>query len=244
MSKYPGMLRATAAAAAAMMVVGGSLSAQTPVPAPQTPAAPASAAPVGAYSKVTLTAGRSTVLTTDFDISRIAITNPAIADATVVAAREVLIDGKAAGTISLILWGPGGRTQYDLIVEPAITTLQQNLQALFPGEDIQVSATEDATILSGTVSSTNVMLRAGEIAKASAAKRQIINLLQVPGGNESQQVLLQVRFAEVNRRDAAGARRRRCSPRASVSSPARRRSSFRDRTSTRVVPLSSTSATS
>ena len=44
------------------------------------------------------------------------------------------------------------------------------------------------------------MLRAGEIAQASSAKRSVINLLQVPGGNESQQVLLQVRFAEVNRR--------------------------------------------
>ena len=44
------------------------------------------------------------------------------------------------------------------------------------------------------------MLRAGEIAQASASKRAVINLLQVPGGSESQQVLLQVRFAEVNRR--------------------------------------------
>jgi len=44
------------------------------------------------------------------------------------------------------------------------------------------------------------MLRAGEIATASASKSKIINLLQVPGGSESQQVMLQVRFAEVNRR--------------------------------------------
>jgi pilus assembly protein CpaC len=44
------------------------------------------------------------------------------------------------------------------------------------------------------------MLRAGEIATASASKAKIINLLQVPGGSASQQVMLQVRFAEVNRR--------------------------------------------
>ena len=31
-------------------------------------------------------------------------------------------------------------------------------------------------------------------------RRKVINLLQVPGGSESQQVMLQVRFAEVNRR--------------------------------------------
>jgi pilus assembly protein CpaC len=44
------------------------------------------------------------------------------------------------------------------------------------------------------------MLRMGEIAAASLPKTQIINLLQVPGGSETQQVMLQVRFAEVNRR--------------------------------------------
>src|SRR4029453_14029324 len=170
-----------------------------PAPTPA-PAAAAQAQKPGENQKVPLTAGRSTVLTTDFNISRIAITNPAIADATVVQAREILIDGKAPGTISLIVWGPSNRAQYDLVVEQPVTTLQQNLQALFPGERIDVSTSEDSTILSGEVSSTNIMLRAGEIAQAASAKRSVINLLQVPGGSESQQVLLQVRFAEVNRR--------------------------------------------
>src|SRR5258705_9797041 len=84
--------------------------------------------------RVELTAGRSTVLTTDFDITRIAVTNPAVADATVVQPREILIDGKAAGTVSLIVWGAIERKQYDLVVEPSITAIQQRLQALFPGE--------------------------------------------------------------------------------------------------------------
>ena len=55
-----------------------------------------------------LTAGRSMVLTTDFDITRIAITDPKIADAVVVQPREVLIDGRSAGTVSLIVWGAAG----------------------------------------------------------------------------------------------------------------------------------------
>jgi pilus assembly protein CpaC len=50
------------------------------------------------------------------------------------------------------------------------------------------------------VSSTAVMLRAGEIAASSSAKSKVINMLQVPGGSQSQQVMLQVRFAEVNRK--------------------------------------------
>jgi pilus assembly protein CpaC len=59
---------------------------------------------------------------------------------------------------------------------------------------------DEAVILSGLVSSTATMLRAGEIAKASLSKAKVINMLRVPGGTESQQVMLQVRFAEVNRR--------------------------------------------
>src|SRR5262249_53702365 len=113
-------------------------------------------------------------------------------------ARELLIDGKSPGTISLIVWGDVTRVQYDLEVDPPITTLQSRLQSLFPGEDINVSVSDGAVLLSGHVSSNSVMLRAAEIAEASTPDHKIINLLQLPGGETSQQVLLQVRFGEVN----------------------------------------------
>lgn len=152
------------------------------------------------FPRLSLTAGRSTVLMTDFEITRIAVTDPAIADAVVVQPREVLIDGKAPGTISLIIWGATQRMQYDIVVDPGVSTLQQRLQTLFPGEDFRVSANGDAVILSGRVSSNEISLRAAEIARAASSKAQIVNLLQLPGGAGSQQVMLQVRFAEVSRR--------------------------------------------
>ena len=150
--------------------------------------------------KVPLTAGRSTVLMTDFDITRIAVTDPAIADGTVVQPREVLVDGKTPGTVSLIIWGTTLRRQYDIVVEPGVSTLEQRLQALFPNEQVRVTVTGDAVILAGRVSSNDVSLRIAEIAEATAAKAKIVNLLQFPGGSGSQQVLLKVRFAEVSRR--------------------------------------------
>ncbi|MEO6223192.1 MAG: type II and III secretion system protein family protein [Vicinamibacterales bacterium] len=174
------------------------MSAQAPATAP--PAQQAVTPARAQFDRVLVTAGRSTVVATEFAVTRIAITNPEIADAVVVQPREVLVDGKKPGTVSLIVWSSSQRKQYDIVVEPAITTLEQQLQALFPGEDIAVSVSEEAIVLSGHVSSTNVMLRAAEIATASASKSKIINMLQVPGGSESQQVMLQVRFAEVNRR--------------------------------------------
>jgi pilus assembly protein CpaC len=170
----------------------------TTAPVAATPVQPAQ--PRSPYDRIVVTAGRSTVVATDFGITRIAITNPEIADAMVVQPQELLVDGKKAGTVSLIVWSSTGRKQYDIVVEPSITALEQQLHTLFPGEDIAVSVSEEAIVLAGTVSSTNVMLRAGEIATASSSKAKIINLLQVPGSSESQQVMLQVRFAEVNRK--------------------------------------------
>jgi pilus assembly protein CpaC len=149
--------------------------------------------------KVALVAGRSTVLTSDFDVTRIAVTNPAIADAVVVKPREVLVDGKGAGTVSLIIWGSDTRKQYDVVVDTGVSLLQQNFEDLFRGEDINVSVTENSVILSGSVSSNDVMLRAAEIARAAFPKSAIVNMLQLPGGASSNQVMLQVRFAEVNR---------------------------------------------
>jgi pilus assembly protein CpaC len=153
-----------------------------------------------AVQRVALTVGRSIVLTVDFDISRIAVTNPAIADATVVTPREILIDGKGPGTVSLILWGGTRRSHYDVVVEPAVTVLQQQLKQLFPAEDMQVLASEGSIILSGQVSSNAIMLKAAEIAQSTSEKAAVINMLQLPGGMESQQVMLQVRIAEVNQR--------------------------------------------
>jgi len=154
----------------------------------------------GAERSVSLTTGRSTILTTDFDVTRIAVTNPAVADATVVRPREILIDGKAPGTISLIVWGTDQRQQYDVIVEQPISPLEQQLHQLFPGEDVTVTSTADAVVLSGKVSNTQIMLRIGEVATAASPKSNIINMLQVAGATDVQQVMLQVRIAEVNRK--------------------------------------------
>ena len=68
-------------------------------PAPQTPtgAQPPTAPAQPSMPRIVVTAGRSTVLSTEFNVTRIALTNPAVAEATVVAPREILIDGKAAG---------------------------------------------------------------------------------------------------------------------------------------------------
>ncbi|HEY9462850.1 MAG TPA: type II and III secretion system protein family protein [Vicinamibacterales bacterium] len=152
------------------------------------------------FPQVSVTAGRSTVVATTFDITRIAITNPAVADAVVVQPREILVDGKSPGTITLMVWGAGQRVQYDVVVEQPISSLEQQLHQLFPGEEVVVNVNADGIVLSGRASSTQTMLRIGEVVRAAQPKANVINMMQVPGGSDAQQVMLQVRFAEVNRR--------------------------------------------
>lgn len=191
LSSVKRLISAAAVAVGSVLVVPMGLLGQAPAQAPTVQGQ-------SGFEKIIVAAGRSIVLTSPFDIKRVNITDPNIADATVVSPREVLIDGKSAGTISLILWGDSSRVQYDLEVDPGITTLQARLQALFPGEDIEVSVSDGAVVLSGHVSSNTIMLRAAEIADASTPDHKVVNLLQLPGGEGSQQVLLQVRFGEIN----------------------------------------------
>jgi pilus assembly protein CpaC len=190
----------------------GPLTATAPQPsAPTAPGASAPPAPASvflttpaipddqAFPRIRLLAGRSQVLSTELEVTRIAVTNPMVADATRVEAREILIDAKTPGITSLILWeGTGRRTQYDVVVEAGVPLLQAQLQTIFPGEDIHVNATDEAIVLSGSTSTNEIALKAAEIAAASSSKTKVINLLKANGGTDSEQVMLEVRFAEVD----------------------------------------------
>ena len=177
----------------------------------------------GRFRKVQLTAGRSTVLSTEFDVTRIADHQPGDRRRRRRAAARDADRRQEAG-----------HGQPDRLGRRVAHAVQHGRRAAdhdaraaaaraLPRRRHAVGTNEGATILSGRVSSTNVMLRMGEIAAASMPKAQVINLLQVPGGSESQQVMLQVRFAEVNRRklteaglDAVRAHGQTCSARSTT----------------------------
>ena len=176
------------------------LGAQAPAPGTEPPAPPAASSAVSPAVNVMVVVGGSTVVKTEFPITRFALNNPGVADATVVDQKELLVDGKATGTVSLIVWGQGQKLmQYEINVHPPTPPLQRQFKMLFPAEDIQVSVADEAIVLSGNVTSNAVALRAVEIAEKSSSKSKVINMLVLPGGGE-QQVMLQVRIAEVSRR--------------------------------------------
>lgn len=186
------------------LCLAAAVSSQAPTPAAvlatNLPGDADPASPLPSVPTLFVVAGGSTVVQTDFPITRIAVNNPEIADATVVDPREVLVDGKTAGTVSLIVWGPQRMLQYAVVVFPATPSLQRQLKLIFPEQDIQISMADEAIVLSGKVSTNAVAMQAVEIAEKSSSKSTVINLLQVPGGDQGQQVMLQVQMAEVSQR--------------------------------------------
>src|SRR5947207_3414366 len=80
--------------------------------APSSDAAAVTTAPATAIPSLLVVAGGSTVVQTEFPVTRIAVTNPEIADATVIDPQQVLVDGKTSGSVSLIVWGKTDMVQY------------------------------------------------------------------------------------------------------------------------------------
>lgn len=139
--------------------------------------------------------GKATLLTHSQRLTRVSISNPEVAEAIVVSPTEVLLNGKTTGTTSLVLWDASGRRQiFAVEVTADAVALQRQFRTLFPDEEIGVSATGNVFILTGNVSEATVARRAIEIAQATGIT--VVDNLQVPAPH---QILLQVRFAEVNR---------------------------------------------
>jgi pilus assembly protein CpaC len=153
--------------------------------------------------EIGLLVGRSTVVTTDRPIQRVALSTPDVADALVTSSREVLIHGNSPGTISLLIWSDTGRiTNYDVVVRRDLSDLQTHLTQLFPGEDVAVAANGTDVVLAGTVSSKYVVDNASAVAVGYVESADnVVNLLrqQEQEGVGSEQVMLRVRFAEVSR---------------------------------------------
>lgn len=157
-------------------------------------ATPAGAQAVGA-EVLTVARGTSALVNSPGPIQRVSIGDPEIADAVVVSTREVLVNGKKLGSTSLIVWEQNGsRRLFNVEVTVDAPALERQLRTLFPSEPIAVTASGNILILSGRVTDAGIARRALQIAQGTGAT--VIENLSVP---PARQVLLQVRFAEVNR---------------------------------------------
>ena len=145
-----------------------------------------------------ITMGRSVVIDYPTDVRQISTSNPDIVDAVAVSTREVLLHAKTNGISTVVIWAKTGeRTFYNVSVEHNLEPIRAILKETFPDEAIQVQAARDSVTLSGRVSSQAISDRAGLVV-ASLAKT-VVNNLQIAVGPVEKQVLIRVKFAELDR---------------------------------------------
>ena len=149
---------------------------------------------------------RAVVVESDMLFAEISVANPAIADIATLSERSIYVLGRAPGRTTMTLLGADGSliANIEVQVVPDVAELRDRLREILRGEPIEVRTANDGIVLSGTVSSGRIVDRAMELAERYAPGR-VSNLLLVGG---SQQVMLQVRFAEMSRtvRQELGAR--------------------------------------
>src|SRR6266436_6280892 len=144
-----------------------------------------------------LLVGRSIVISSPTRIKRVSLADPNIAEAIVVSPNQVLVNGKTPGGVSLLLWDESDQSQaFEVSVDIDVLGLSQKIREVFPAEPVQVETSRDVVMLSGSVSSAAVADKILEVVKSATPK--VTSLMQVPAAPVGQ-ILLQVRFAEVDR---------------------------------------------
>ena len=140
---------------------------------------------------------KSLLINTTEQIKRISVTDPAIADPTVLTPTQILVHGRSPGEVSLIIWDENERSRsFDLRVDVDVSACAEEEHRVFPEEQISVTPSRAAIVLSGHVTTEDVAKRAGEL--ASAYSKNVVNVLTF-GPVGAQEVLLEVKFAEVDR---------------------------------------------
>uniref|UniRef100_UPI002FCBCDFF type II and III secretion system protein family protein n=1 Tax=Pseudomonas sp. TaxID=306 RepID=UPI002FCBCDFF len=186
------------------------LQAAEPVPA-------VSAMPAANVTNIQVPIYKSRVLTTRAPVKKVSVGNPEIADILVTSPTQLYLLGRALGSTNVLLWDGSNRLidSLDLEVVHDLGGLKSKLHELLPNEEISVYSAQGALVLRGQVSSAAAMDNAVKLAKTYTAQTasivqgegeaavaaptqslEVINLLTVGG---SQQVMLEVKVAEMKR---------------------------------------------
>lgn len=168
------------------------------------PAAPAktNSSAVGApkaISELTVAVNQSLILDQPAGIRRISIASGEIAEAAAASAQEILLNGKAPGDTTLLVWdAKGNRQAYEVHVLANSSKIDAVVRELTreAGPDVTLNIGDGTVFLSGTVKDSLVADRANAIASTLG---KVVNLLRVTVPAGDPQILLKVRFADIDR---------------------------------------------
>jgi pilus assembly protein CpaC len=149
---------------------------------------------------ITLLEGRGELVTFRQDVTKVAISEPKIADAVVISPREVMVNAKGPGRATLVIWETGADpARYEIYVTKDTTDWDTFTKSISDsaGSPISVTGTGETIVLSGAVKSAEDSKRLAGMAQTRA--KTVINLLQAPPPAEPRQIMLAVKFAAIDR---------------------------------------------
>ncbi len=157
--------------------------------------------PAGGFTgNLMVTVGKSITIDSPLNIQRIYYANGDLVEAVAINPKEVLITGKAPGVTTLMVWQQNGnRMMYELTVRPSpvrLDAVRQQIARDFPDDDINVTWDNDTAFVRGTVKDVN---SADRVMAMVLTLGKAINLLRVRIPQAEPQILLKVKFADVDR---------------------------------------------
>src|SRR6185503_5206891 len=133
--------------------------------------------------------GKSVVINLQSPVTRILSSNPAVIETLATSPTQIVVEGKAPGSSSLILWDTEGHSQMlDVTVDVNIAKLRTTIEQTYPNEQISIQSDGAHLILTGTVSDPKISDDIGKM--AASYNPAIVNSLIVAPFHE-QQVLLE-----------------------------------------------------
>jgi pilus assembly protein CpaC len=164
--------------------------AQSPQPNP--------AGEAGGNQVIHILVGHSVVVHTEPRLTRVLVGNSAVVTTSTTSPNEVVVTAIAPGSSSVVLWQENNRSRIlEVFADVDVSLLRDAIERGFPGEAIQAEAEEGRIVLTGTASARPI---ADQIEKMAAPfSKEIVNSIRVAAPVRQKQVLLKVRFAEVDR---------------------------------------------
>jgi len=142
--------------------------------------------------------GHSVLIHTDPRLQRVLVGNPAVVTTATTSPNEVVVTATAPGSSSVVLWQEGNRTQIiEVFADLDVSLLRDAITRGLPGEAVQAEAEEGRVVLTGTASSTAVAEQIGKM--AAPFSKEVVNSIQIAPPHRQRQILLKVRFAQVDR---------------------------------------------
>ena len=145
--------------------------------------------------------GKSVVVNVSAPLVRVLSSNPNAIETMATSPTEVVLEGKSPGVSSVILWDSTGHSQVlDVEVDVDTAGLRTAIQRAYPNQQITVEADGGRLVLSGTASDPHIIEDLNKL--AASYSKDIVNSISVPLIHD-RQILLQVKFVEIDRTAAA-----------------------------------------